>query len=69
MEDNKSLTDFIAWFNELSPVEQVTIWRVLGEGLLRSGNSFQAMIQGMPLLERAIYNEYIAEQVKVGKGV
>jgi hypothetical protein len=51
--------------NGLTPVEQVTLWRALGEELLKVGNSFQVMIGGMPHLEQAVYRARI-ELLKEG---
>lgn len=67
MSDRTRIEALLDAMNALSPEEQVTLWRALGEGLLKAGNPFPVLISGMPLLEQAVYRARI-DFLKAQKG-
>ena len=55
IQKKPTMSEIVALLDHLDPVDQVCVWRGLGEGLLAADNPLDVMIAGMPLLERAVY--------------
>jgi hypothetical protein len=66
-ENDISRDQLLPLINQLTPYEQIVLWRALGEELLNVGNPFNVMIKGMPLLEQAVYHARI-EFLKAQEG-